>query len=95
VRVYEEPDPQPEFYIDTGGVLYDTNEEKVDLSTCPVGVWVKLKDVIPETADLSLIAAPGLNFIESAEYTPSTGRYRPTPRSTPGPYDLTGESAVR
>jgi len=39
----------------------------------PVGVYVRIMDMLPASADLGLIADPTLQFIEGAEWSSSGG----------------------
>jgi len=47
---------------------------------CPVGVWARLKDVIPGSVDTSKLADPTLMFVDEAEYEPATDSLKFTPR---------------
>lgn len=57
-------------------------------SQCPVGVWARLKDVIPGSLDIGILADPSVFFIEEASYLISEDRYIPVPRGQGTPYGV-------
>jgi len=69
--------PVPSIRIAGGDVeIFDENDKPVPLSDCPVAVWVRLKDVIPGSANTSRLSEPSIFFVEEAEYNPSNNTYR-------------------
>ena len=94
LRVYEEAaKPSSPFdciALDAKGDLLLKNT-RIDPATCPVGFWCHLRNVIPASVDLSVIADPSLFFVDEAEYNPKSGRYRVLrTRNQAGAYDIGG-----
>lgn len=79
LRIYEEavkPTLSKDSYgLDGEGLLYFQNGAPVDMELCLTGIWCHLIDVIPATVDLSVVADPGLFFIDAAEYDVQAGQY--------------------
>lgn len=89
LRVYQEPSSgDADYLLTTDGTLHDAFDVSVSPERCPVGVWAKLKDVIPATVDVSKLADPTRVFIESAEYNAETRSYTPEPRALPSVWDM-------
>lgn len=82
LRLFEEPakptDMRNAYKWDNQNRLYDPFGKLVDPSECTVGVWCALKDVIPDSVDLSKITNPSPFFIEEAEYNTTKDEYRIT-----------------
>lgn len=57
-------------------------------SQCPVGVWARLKDVVPGSLDIGILADPSVFFVEEASYSISENRYIPVPRGQGTPYGI-------
>jgi len=79
LRVYEEPakpeDPKDSYALDKDGKLLFKNDTPTDQTLCLVGIWCHLKDIIPPSVDLSLVADPSLFFIDEAEYDVEKDQY--------------------
>jgi hypothetical protein len=89
VRVYEEPTAGANDYLlNSQGDLSDSWELSIPRQRCTVGVWARLKDVIPATADVSKLADPSRIFIEAAEFNADKLTYSPEPRGVPGVWEL-------
>ncbi len=89
VRIYAEPSSGPDdYYLDADGRLYTGQGQMVDLRMCPVGFWCQLRDVIPDTADLSKLSSPTPFFVERSEYDAKSGRLTLEPRGRPSAWDL-------
>lgn len=88
LRVYEEPTSANPYLISKRGELRDAFDVPVRRETCPVGVYARLKDVIPGSLDTSKLADPSLMFIEEAEYEPAGDRLTLTPRGEQSPWDI-------
>ena len=76
MTVKQEPLPQSidgSYKLDSDGRLLGANDQLVPETDCVVGEWAYLKDVIPNTVDVTLVATPSPFFIEEAEYTPRNG----------------------
>jgi len=87
MRVYEEPANDNRYLLTKQGLLYD-GETPLRKETCPVGVWARLKDVIPGSVDTSKLADPTVMFIDEAEYEPATDTLRLTPRGLQNVWEI-------
>jgi hypothetical protein len=79
LRIYEEP-VKPAIALNSYGLnskvqLLFESGAPVDMELCLVGIWCHLKDVIPATIDLSVVADPSLFFIDAAEYDAVNKQY--------------------
>lgn len=72
-RLYEEPAATATHLMDTTGRLMTSKGGAVVPYMPPVGVYVRIMDMLPASADLGLIADPTLQFIEGAEWSSSGG----------------------
>jgi len=88
VRIYEEPTNDNPYLISKKGELRDALDNPVRAEQCPVGVYARLKDVIPGSLDTSKLADPSLMFVDEAEYTPDTGKLMVQPRGMESPWDI-------
>jgi hypothetical protein len=82
LHIFEEPAPGETYYLNRWGELSDLVGVKVMDWLPPVGVWARLRDVIPASADTSMLADPTLQFIESATWNAQAGpnyRFRGQP----------------
>jgi len=92
-EVYEEPAKDSgDYFIDSWGNITDENDVPVPKSECTVAKWVRLKDVVPGSANVSKLAKPSPAFIESAEYNPIHDTYKFKTRSGKALLSLTGET---
>jgi len=94
LSVWEEPeaDPnRPDIYITADGRVYNEWGDPYYASVCPVGIWARLKDVIPGSLDLSIMADPTMLFIEEAEYVIANKRYYPTAKLQADPLGVGSE----
>jgi hypothetical protein len=74
VRVYEEPGPgDVGFTMNSQAQVFGPGGIAVQENAPPVGAWVRLKDVLSGVVDLTKIADPSLQFIESASWSASGG----------------------
>ncbi len=74
LRVWEEPASTSVLYrINRDGVLMDKIFAALDEYAPPVGVWVRLTDVIPGNADVTKLISPELQFIEAASWSKDSG----------------------
>ncbi len=81
LHIWEEPAVRETYYMDRWGNITDDRISIIPWSP-PVGVWVRLQDVIPASADTSKLADPTLQFIEGATWSSSQGvtpRFRGQP----------------
>ncbi len=88
LRVYEEPTSTNPYLITKMGELHDASDSPVRKELCPVGVYARLKDVIPGSLDTSKLADPSMMFIEEAEYNPASDKLTPSPRGLESPWDI-------
>ncbi len=88
MRIYEEPTSANPYLITKRGELRDAFDTPVRRETCPVGVYARLKDVIPSSLDTSKLADPSLMFIEEAEYMPGDDMLILTPRGEQSPWEI-------
>lgn len=72
-RIYEEPAAIATYLMDRTGRLMTSKGGAVVPYMPPVGVYVRIQDMLPASADLGLIADPTLQFIEGAEWSSSGG----------------------
>lgn len=76
VQIWEEPAPVAAlvaYHLDSQARLYGPGGTLVNELTPPVGVWCRLKDVIPGVVDLTKLADPSLQFIERASWSAGSG----------------------
>lgn len=87
LTIYEEPaKPSSNWHrLFSNGRLEDAWGLTVPPEALTAGVWAKLVDIIPATANVTAIANPSEVFIESAEFDRRTGKtfYRPRGRQNP------------
>jgi hypothetical protein len=90
VRIYEEPAnlSTSAYQLAQDFSLYDSYGTEVDKETCPAGVWVVLKDVIPPSLDVLQMSDPTRMFIEEMEYEPKADRLIPKPRGFLDAFDF-------
>ena len=87
LRVYEEPANTTVSYIlKLDGTLVTKTGAALEPHLCPVGKWVQVEAVLG--FQLGLIADPSLFFIETAEYSASTGKVSFTPRGVASAWDM-------
>lgn len=82
LHVWEEPAVTETVYMDRWGGIQDARGMKITPWLPPVGVWARLRDVIPASADTSKMADPTLQFIEGAGWSADSGlalRFRGQP----------------
>jgi hypothetical protein len=73
VQVWEEPAASPTYTMNSQAQLFGAGGILIDEYTPPVGVWVRLKDVLSGVVDLTKIVDPSLQFIESATWNVDRG----------------------
>jgi len=73
VRIYEEPAATATYLMDKTGKLMTGTGGAVIPYMPPVGVYVRILDMLPASADLGLFSDPTLQFIEGAEWSAGGG----------------------
>lgn len=69
VRIYEEPAAgYKDHFITSDGSMSDFLDKPLEKALYPVGVWARLKDVIPASMDTSKVASIERVFIEEVAY---------------------------
>ena len=87
--IYQEPAlTSTNWLIDKNGELRDRFDNPIRRETCPVGMYVRLKDVIPGSADISRLADPTLMFVDEAEYEVATDTLKFMPRDIQNPWEI-------
>lgn len=89
MRVYEEPViPTRINMILKDGSLRDPYDTVIRKETCPVGIWARLKDIVPASVDTTKLSDPNIMFIDEAEYIPADDRINLTPRGFIDPFTI-------
>lgn len=74
LRVYEEPArTNPPYRLENNGTLRTSQGAAVEPGDFPAGCWCKLMEAIPGSVDVSRLADPTNQFIESVVWTPNGG----------------------
>lgn len=74
LKVWEEPaSSEVKYFMDSHGDLYGVGNVLVDEFRPPVGKWLRLRDVVPGSADVTKLATPELQFIEGARWDSENG----------------------
>ncbi|MDI6769733.1 MAG: choice-of-anchor R domain-containing protein [Anaerolineales bacterium] len=82
VRIYEEPAAgEKDYFITSDGVMSDFLNKPLDKVRYPVGVWARLKDVIPASMDTSKVASIERVFLEEVIYDADNENVQVGPRS--------------
>mgnify|MGYP001559044191 CR=1 FL=1 len=91
LTVYTEPTSgTADYFLAADGLLYGPSGQLIDPHTCPVAFWAKLKDVIPDTADLAKLAKASPFFVQRSQYVVSTKRLTLEAREALSPLGLGG-----
>jgi hypothetical protein len=89
LRVYEEPIlASNASMILKDGSLRDLYDMPLRKETCPVGIWTRLKDIVPASVDTTKLSDPNIMFIDEAEYIPAEDRLNLTPRGFIDPFQI-------
>ena len=88
VWIYEEPARGSEYLLDRDISIHDQYGVEIAPQTCPVGKWVKLRNVIPTASAGTRLSQPDVFFIEEAAFSARDNRLYLTPRGNPTPDDL-------
>lgn len=72
--IKEEPEAwgNDDYLVDNEGKMYDLGGGPLSLWRYPVGVWVRLKTVVPDGLNTSYLADPTITFIEDLDYNLKT-----------------------
>lgn len=88
LRIYEEPLSTTPNFLMQNGDLRSPFDQPLRKEICPAGIWARIKDVMPQTVDITKLADPTLVFIEENEYDVKKGTLNPSPRGVENPFDL-------
>jgi hypothetical protein len=89
LRVYEEPIiPIWTSDIWKDGTLKDHYDTVIRKDTCPVGIWARLKNIVPSSVDITKLSDPTIMFIDESEFTPETDLLSLTPRGFIDPFTI-------
>lgn len=75
-----------DYQLDSNGNVLDPYGNRVEPHRVVAGVWMRLRDVIPASADVSKLASADRFFAERVEY--SGGRVTLYPRAVRDPFDF-------
>lgn len=84
VEIYEEPATTASGYIDRAGKIYSQYGSAMRVETCPVGIWLSLKGVIPVGASWGGVSGETVFFVEQSEYDVTAGTLSLTPKELQG-----------
>lgn len=90
VTITEAPAAAAGLYLDRGGRITDAVGLPAHPQTCPVGLWLAPRDVVPAGAPAAPLGAATLFYIEESEYDPKTRGWRPRLRGQRDTFDLGG-----
>lgn len=92
LRVYTEPVSavSSDYQVDSFGRLYNQYGQLVEPSSCPVAFWARLKDVIPDTADLTKLAKPDPVFVQRSSFNVANQRLTFESREAGSVWDVGG-----
>lgn len=89
LQVYAEPQlTMVDSFLNIDGRMVTRLGEPLASDVVPVGKWIGLKDILPAALP-SYLANPTPFFVEHGEYDIEQGRWFPTPRGVPSPWDVT------
>lgn len=80
LRVYTEPSSALPYTLDRNMTLRGPFGEAVPVHRCPAAIWTQLAEPMPGAGP-----GAGLSFVEEAEYSARTGKWRPVSRRTRNP----------
>lgn len=92
LEVYEEPEYDEgavKLFVEADGRPVDRWGNRMLAHTCPVARWCGLKDVVPATLDMALMADPGHFFVERAEFDVGKLLWTPEGRGVLSPWEVT------
>ncbi len=90
VAITEAPASAASLYLDRAGKITDAVGLPAHPQTCPVGVWLAPRDVVPAGAPAAPLGASTLFYIEESEYSPKDRSWRPRLRGQRDPFDMGG-----
>jgi len=89
LRIYEEPViSNKSNLILKDGSLRDPYDTVIRKDTCPVGIWTRLKDIVPGSVDTTKLADPTIMFIDESEYISDEDRLNLIPRGFIDPFQI-------
>ena len=79
---------EADYRMDKRGRIYDDNDNEILPSDCPAGMWLRYKDVIPATVNVSKLTNASYVFVEEAEYDAIRDIYKIVRTRTVDPFGL-------
>lgn len=82
ITISEEPaySLQTAYRLAAGNLVFDSKNRPIRLSTCPVGFWMTVQNIMPSIADFRWLLNSNIFFIESSEFEAASGVWKPGPR---------------
>ncbi len=77
------------YLINADGSWEDKSGTAIRKELCPVGIWARMKDVVPASVDSNFIADPSFGFIEENEYIVGEDKLHHRSRSSIDPWEFT------
>ena len=92
LRVYEESAPWDwDYLIDENYNIYDNMGVAIEKTDCPVGYWLRMTGIVPETVNTSKLINASHLYVELSEYNARTGEYKILKSKDAGsPFDIFG-----
>jgi len=89
LKIYSEPSITASSYkLKPNRKIYAYSDTEIELSICPVGIWISLDNVVPTSVDVSRIANFTNLFIEEAEYFAESDAYVPHTKNAFDPWKM-------
>ncbi len=88
VRIFEQPASTDYILMDNRGRFQARPGSEMDLSTCPVGLWVMPSGVISSNVDATLLLGMQQFLLEESEFDVESGELGYTPANLDNPWDL-------
>lgn len=76
------------YLINSDGTWEDKYSNAIRKETCPVGVWARLKDVVPASVDSNYLSDPSVAYIEENEYIVEKDELKYRARGAPDPWEF-------
>jgi len=80
--------PVQPYLITSNGDWAEEYGQEIRKETCPVGVWARMKDVMPPSVDSSMLSDPSILFVEENEYIVDKDELNHIARGAPDPWEF-------